>query len=54
MDAKWPIILMTIVLFAIMGIVIASMDRNVIMSDWADNRCNLSVMFSSFLFQSIS
>ena len=51
MDAKWPIILMTIVLFAIMGIVIASMDRNVIMSNWADNRCNLSVMFSSFLFK---
>ena len=51
MDAKWPIILTTIVLFAIMGIVIASMDRNVIMSNWAENRCNLSVMFSSFLFK---
>lgn len=51
MDAKWPIILMTIVLFVIMGTVIASMDRNVIMSNWADNRCNLSVMFSSFLFK---
>jgi hypothetical protein len=51
MDAKWPIILMTIFLFAIMGAVIASMDRNVIMSNWVDNRCNLSVMFSSFLFK---
>ena len=51
MDAKWPIILMTIVLFATMGAVIASMDRNVIMSNWVDNRCKLSVMFSSFLFK---
>jgi len=51
MDAKWPIILMTIFLFVIMGTVIASMDRNVIMSNWADNRCNLSVMFTSFLFK---
>ena len=51
MDAKWPIILMTIFLFAIMGTVIASMDRNVIMSNWVDNRCNLSVMFASFLFK---
>ena len=51
MDAKWPIILLTIFLFAVMGAVITSMDRNVIMSNWADNRCNLSVMFSSFLFK---
>jgi hypothetical protein len=51
MDAKWPIFLMTIFLFAVMGAVIASMDRNVIMSNWVDNRCNLSVMFASFLFK---
>ena len=47
----WPFILTTLAMFGWIGYTIASTERNVVMSDWADMRCNVLIMFAAYYFK---
>lgn len=51
MEAKWPFILITFGLFALLGYTIARLERTSVMNDWENRRCELPIMTAAFFFK---
>jgi hypothetical protein len=51
MEAKWPFILITFGLFALLGYMIARLERTAVMNDWEKRRCDLPIMTAAFFFK---
>jgi hypothetical protein len=51
MDAKWPLVLLTVALLTGVGVLIISMDRDNVMSNWKTRRCEIPIMFASVFFK---
>ena len=51
MDAKWPLLIITVGLLIGVGVLIVSMDRDTVMRNWKTRRCEIPVMFASVFFK---
>ena len=51
MDAKWPLVLLTVALLTGVGVLIISMDRENVMSNWKTRRCEIPILFASVFFK---
>ena len=51
MEAKWPFMLILFGLLFGLGFTIATMERSVIMNDWKNRRCDLSVMTAAYFLK---
>ena len=51
MEAKWPFMLILFGLLFGLGLTIATMERSVIMNDWENRRCDLSVMTAAYFLK---
>lgn len=51
MEAKWPFILITLILLVSLAYTIVSLEKTVIMNNWNEHRCDLAVMVAASLFK---
>jgi hypothetical protein len=51
MEAKWPFILITFTLLVLLAYTVVSLEKTVIMNNWNDHRCDLSVIVAASLFK---
>lgn len=51
MEAKWPFLMIVLGLLFGLGYVVASLERNSVMSNWTTRRCELPVMVASRFFK---
>ena len=51
MDSKWPFILLTSGLIFALGLTILGLERNGVMNNWDNRRCDLPVMMTAMFFK---
>ena len=51
MESKWPFMLITISLLFGLGVIIAKMERTVVMNNWDKRRCDFSIMAAATFFK---
>jgi len=51
MEAKWPFILITLVLVVSLAYTIVSLEKTIIMNNWNEHRCDLAVMVAAPFFK---
>lgn len=51
MDSKWPLIMITTIFLVGLGLIIASLEKVKVMSNWDTRRCDIPVMFTANFFK---
>lgn len=51
MEAKWPFIVIVVTLLFGMGYLMASLERNTVMANWTERRCELPVIMTARFFK---
>jgi hypothetical protein len=51
MEAKWPFIMITLILFVALGFMIASLERTGVINNWSSRRCDLPIMAAAVFFK---
>jgi len=51
MNAKWPFMLITVGLLFALGLTIANLERNTVMNNWTNRRCELPIIVAAAFFK---